>query len=59
MTPSFRQVESKGSSSPPSLSILGTLVSSFGAEYAASAVLQLIYTLISFVSPQIVDLLIA
>ena len=41
------------------LSILNTLVSSFGGVFAASAILQLIYTIISFVSPQLVNLLIA
>ena len=41
------------------LSILNTLVSSFGGVFAASAILQLIYTIISFVSPQLVNFLIA
>ena len=41
------------------LSILNTMVSSFGGVFAASAILQLIYTIISFVSPQLVNLLIA
>jgi ATP-binding cassette subfamily C (CFTR/MRP) protein 1 len=52
------QVESKASSRA-TVSVLYTMVASFGAEYAASAVLQLIYTIVQFVSPQLVNALIA
>ena len=40
------------------LSILATLVSSFGVEYAWSSLLQLLDTLIQFTSPTFVNLLI-
>ena len=40
------------------VSILGTLVNSFGVEFACSAVLTAIYTVLQFASPQLVDLLI-
>ena len=54
-----RQVESKAGSATPQVSILSTLVYSFGAEYSLSALLQLLYTIIQFASPEFVNLLIA
>ena len=40
------------------MSIVSTLCKAFGPAYAVSAVLQLIYSVLQFASPQIVNLLI-
>ena len=40
------------------VSILSTLIYSFGTEFGCSAVLTLIYTILQYASPQLVDSLI-